>query len=401
MNAAPAAPGLRREALVPAVPPGLRTGVPAFLGDAAAGPIAEPVELVRAADFAPAFGAAVEGGYLAAAVEAFFRNGGARCVVVRTEDGDSSAARRAALRRGLDVLRAVETVDLICAPDLMRGVVALAAAAQDRGMTEAERAAERDASVTMQQDVLEHCDRAGDRIALLDALPGAMPDEVLAQRERLVGDNGALYYPWLVAEGTLGDAARVPPCGHVAGTVAAGDAATGVHAAPANLPLDGVLDVETPVDDALQAGPNAAGVNCVRAFPGRGVRVWGARTLSRNPAWAYVSVRRVFLTLGRWMALNLAPAAFEPGTPLLWARVGRELSAYLEELYRRGALRGRSAEEAFYVRCDASTNPPEVRRAGVVVTEVGLAPVVPNEFVVVRFTQGQGGVDLAGPGPAA
>jgi phage tail sheath protein FI len=174
-----------------------------------------------------------------------------------------------------------------------------------------------------------------------------------------------------------------------------------VHAAPANQRLEGVLDVEKQVDDAGQAGLNAQGVNCIRAFSGRGIRVWGARTLSREAAWKYVGARRVFLTLGRWISLNVTAAAFEPGTPLLWARVGREVSTYLKEMFRRGALRGRSAEEAFYVRCDASTNPPEVRRAGVVVTEIGLAPVVPNEFVVVRFTHGQGGVDFAGPGPAA
>jgi len=394
-----AAPGLRREELAPAVPPGLLTGVPAFLGHAAGGPVAEPVELVRPADFAARFGAPVEGGYLAAAVDAFFRNGGGRCVVVRMEDVTGHAAQRAALRRALEALRGVETVDLVCAPDLMRRVVALGDEGQPGSVMAAEQAeAARDA-VDMQREVLEHCDRAGDRMALLDALPGAEPDEVLAQRNRLQGDNGALYYPWLLAEGT-GETMRVPPCGHVAGTVARGDARTGVHAAPANQRLEGVLDVEKRVDDPGQAGLNAQGVNCIRAFPGRGVRVWGARTLSRQPAWAYVNVRRVFLTLGRWISLNLTAAAFEPGTPMLWARVGREVSAYLEEMYRRGALRGRSAEEAFYVRCDAFTNPPEIRRAGVLVTEIGLAPVVPNEFVVVRFTHGQGGVEFAGPDPA-
>jgi phage tail sheath protein FI len=149
--------------------------------------------------------------------------------------------------------------------------------------------------------------------------------------------------------------------------------------------------------DAEQGALNLNGVNCIRAFPGRGVRVWGARTLSGEP----VSVRRVVLTLGRWIALNLAAVAFEPSTPLLWARIGREVGAYLEEQLRRGALRGRTPAEAFYVRCNASNNPPEVRDAGMVVTEVGLAAVVPSEYVVVRFTHGPGGVDLAGPAPAA
>jgi phage tail sheath protein FI len=272
-------------------------------------------------------------------------------------------------------------------------VVALAAAA--RPVTRADRDQARAAAVAMQRQVLEHCDRTGDRMALLDSVPGDGRDGVLEQRGRLAGTNGALYFPWLVADG----GARVPPCGHVAGVYARGDAAVGVHKAPANERLQGVQDVEVLVDDAVQRDLHPAGINCIRAFRGRGVRVWGARTLSPDPAWTHVGVRRVFLTLRRWIALNLPGVAFEPNQPLLWARIGREVRAYLEELYRRGALRGRSPAEAFYVRCDASTNPPEARDAGLVVTEIGLAPAVPGEFVVVRYTHGPGGVELAGPGP--
>jgi uncharacterized protein len=386
---AAAVPGLRREDAAPPALPRLRTGVPAFLGYALGGPVDEPVELARWADFGVRFGGAPADGYLAAAVAAFFRNGGERCVVVRLAEADTDGVPSAwvALGRALDALRPLETVDLVCAPDLARGVAA--ATAEDRGRA-------RDAAAALQQRVLEHCDRAGDRMALLDALPGTA-EEVLAQRAGLRGTNGALYYPWLLTEA----GAWVPPCGHVAGVYARGDAREGVHRAPANERLEGVLDVAAAVDDAGQAKLDPAGVNCIRAFPGRGVRVWGARTLSDEAAWRHVGVRRVFLTLGRWIALNLAAVAFEPGTPVLWARIGREVGAYLAELARRGALRGRSAADAFYVRCDGSNNPPEVREAGIVVTEIGLAPAVPGEFVVVRFTHGPGGVDLAGPAPAA
>ncbi|HEX7242934.1 MAG TPA: phage tail sheath subtilisin-like domain-containing protein [Longimicrobiaceae bacterium] len=402
MSPASAAPGVRREDFPATRSPGLRTGVPVFLGYASEGPVAEPVELVRWADFQAFFGAPPAGGYLAAAVSAFFRNGGESCRVVRLPEADGAAAERAGWRRALDSIRPLETVDLVCAPDLMRPVAALLDEARRRPVTEAERVEARDRAVDMQREVLEHCDRAGDRIAILDSVPGAGPGEVLAQRARLVGSNGALYYPWLLAEGTAGaDGALVPPCGHVAGVYARSDAREGVHKAPANERLEGVLDVEVAVDDARQGDLNPEGVNCIRAFPGRGIRVWGARSLSRDPAWGYVSVRRVFLTLGRWISLNLPSAAFEPNSLLLWARIGREVTAYLAELYRRGALQGRAPAEAFYVRCDASTNPPEVREAGVVVTEIGLAPVVPNEFVVVRFTHGPGGVDLAGPVPVS
>lgn len=389
MPAAPAVPGVRREDFAAPAPPGLRTGVPAFLGHALGGPLGEPVELARAADFPVAFAGAPGDGFLAAAVGAFFRNGGERCVVVRLDDGPSPAD---ALSRGLRALRSLETIDLVCAPDLMRAVVAAAPAG---------RAAALDDALVLQLGLLRHCRLAGDRMAILDAAPGATPDQARQQADALRAagdgaDHGALYYPWPRAD----EGGLVPPCGHVAGVYARGDARVGVHQAPANERLEGVLDLETAVDDAAQAALNPAGVNCIRAFPGRGVRVWGARTLSADPAWRYVGVRRVFLTLARWIALNLASVAFEPGTPALWARVGREVGAYLAGLHRQGALRGRSAAEAFYVRCDASTNPPEARAAGLVVTEIGLAPAVPGEFVVVRFTHGPGGVDLAGPAPA-
>jgi phage tail sheath protein FI len=122
----------------------------------------------------------------------------------------------------------------------------------------------------------------------------------------------------------------------------------------------------------------------VRAFPGRAVRVWGARTLSRAPEWRYVNVRRLFLTVRRWIDARMGWAAFEPNTPRLWIRINRELTTYLTTLWRDGALAGASPAEAFYVKCDVETNPPDRRDVGQVVTEMGLAPSAPAEFVVVR-----------------
>jgi phage tail sheath protein FI len=175
------------------------------------------------------------------------------------------------------------------------------------------------------------------------------------------------------------------------------DQRIGVHKAPANDVLQGVLDLEVNLTDAQQDRLNPEGINCLRAFPGRGIRVWGARTLSRDPAWTYVNVQRLFLTAGRWIERNMSSAVFEPNDPRLWARVGRELTAYFNDLLRRGALRGRTPQEAFYVKCDAETNPPEVRDAGMVVTEIGLAPALPGEFVVLRVIHGASGVSIAGP----
>jgi len=163
-----------------------------------------------------------------------------------------------------------------------------------------------------------------------------------------------------------------------------------VHKAPANEELEGVVDLAVHLTDADQAQLNPVGVNALRAFPGRGIRVWGARTLSRNAAWTYVNVRRLFLTATRWIELSLADAVFEPHDTRLWNRITRELTTYFEGLFRAGALRGRTAAEAFFVKCDGETNPPEVRETGRVVTVIGLAPAVPNEFVVVRIIHGAG-----------
>jgi hypothetical protein len=177
----------------------------------------------------------------------------------------------------------------------------------------------------------------------------------------------------------------VPPCGHVAGVYARTDEHVGVFKAPANEEVLGAINLETNVDSRAHDELNPGGVNCLRAFAGRGIRVWGARTLSREAPWRYVNVRRQFLTINRWVALNTTWAAFEPNAVRLWVRISRELGEHLETLWRGGALKGDTRDEAFYVKCDEETNPPETREAGRVVTEVGLALVAPAEFVVVRI----------------
>jgi len=186
----------------------------------------------------------------------------------------------------------------------------------------------------------------------------------------------------------------VPPCGHVAGIFARSDTRVGVFKAPANEGLIGVLDLEFLIDASVQENLNPEGINCLRAFPGRGLRVWGARTLSADANWRYINVRRLFLTLARWIDRNMGWAAFEANTPRLWIRIQRELNVYLGQLWRAGALKGASAAEAFYVKCDSETNPAEERDLGRVTTEVGLAPASPAEFVVVRIIHRLGAAQL-------
>lgn len=390
-------PGVYKEDVLLRTGPQLPTGVPGFVGFArprdGATAFDRPVELHRKGEFDTRF-EAHPGGFLADAVHGFFQNGGVHCYVACAEPPGAGAqegaeARSAALRRALGAFDTLDALDLVAVPDAM--ILTMSDGQQ----------LDTAAVVALQKDVLRHCEAHGDRLAILDSLPGADEGAVLGQRRDLASGlreplNGALYYPWLRIGGDAsafetGAQARaasgrlVPPCGHVAGIYARSDGRAGVYKAPANEEVSGVLDLERAVDAPLQGKLNPEGVNCLRAFPGRGVRVWGARTLSREAEWRYVNVRRLFLTLNRWVAANLVWADFESNTPGLWVRIERELSGYLGHLWTAGALSGATVEQAFYVKCDSETNPPEVREGGQVVTEIGLAPLAPAEFIVVRI----------------
>lgn len=373
-------PGVRYQAVVQAVPARLRTGVPGFVGFAGSPPDPQdagkpltapdrPVALQRKEEFARAF-VSRKKSFLADAVAGFFDNGGERCYVVRTDADLSARDAVDGITKSLAALGPLADLDIVAVPDAM----ALPA----------------DDAVRVQREVLKHCSLHADRLALLDARPAATPAQVAAQREALLLGaaepmGGALYYPWVAM--AVAPQRMVPPCGHVAGVYARTDARAGVAKAPANEEVLGIVDVERHLADADQAGLNLIGVNCLRAFPGRGVRVWGARTLSRQDEWRYVNVRRLFLTVRRWIDLHMAWASFEPNDPRLWNRIRRELDGYLSQLWREGALAGNTPEEAYFVRCDAETNPPDSRESGQVVTEIGLAPAAPAEFIVVRITQ--------------
>jgi Bacteriophage tail sheath protein len=376
-------PGVYKEDVFLAPAAALRTGVPAFLGYTQKGPSNAPQMLTLWPQFEQHFGEALPNGYLAYAVRGFFDNSGDLCYAVRLNDGVDTVT---ALRDGLDALAPLDSIDLVCAPDITRP------------RPPENLPPDRDEVRTMQAALLDHCEKLGDRFALLDALPAASVAEVVQQRRGLSATNGALYYPWVrVPAGPVLTNGVVPPCGHVAGVYARSDQRVGVHKAPANDVLQGVVDLEVNLINAQQDLLNPEGINCLRAFPGRGIRIWGARTLSRDPAWTYINVRRLFLTAGRWIERNMAAVAFEPNDPRLWTRIGRELTAYFTDLFRRGALKGRTSQEAFYVKCDGETNPPAVRDAGMVVTEIGLAPALPDEFVVVRVIHGANGVTIAEP----
>jgi phage tail sheath protein FI len=380
-------PGVYREDLFPAPEAGLATGVPGFLGFVAREPVdgqhapLRPQMLTRWPEFEQRLGPPLPGGYLAPAVRGFFENGGARCYVVAL---DAAAAPGAALRDGLEILAGLDTVDLVSSPDIMRS----------RG----DQAPAPSEVQALQAMVLDHCHTVGDRFAILDSAPGLGVDAVQLQQQKLSStpgaSYGALYYPWV----RLPMRTFVPSSGHIAGVYATTDQQVGVHKAPANTALEGVVDLQVNLSNAQQGPLNQGGVNCLRAFPGRGIRVWGARTLSHDPAWRYVNVRRLFLTASRWIERNLAQTVLEPNDQRVWARIEGALRAYFTGLARMGALQGGAAGTAFYVKCDAETNPSAVRDLGQVVTEIGLAPALPGEFIVVRIVHAAGGITITGPG---
>jgi hypothetical protein len=158
--------------------------------------------------------------------------------------------------------------------------------------------------------------------------------------------------------------------------------------------IEEALDLSAGIDDAVQAGLHAEGINCLRAFPSRGIRPWGARTISDDPAWDQVNIRRLFITVSRWIDRLMWDVSFETHDERLWLRITRELNGLLADLFRKGAFQGETAEEAFFVKCDREINTVDVREAGMVVADVGIAPARPGEFIVIRVAQSDTGTTI-------
>jgi uncharacterized protein len=253
---------------------------------------------------------------------------------------------------------------------------------------------DRDGVKAVQIAMMNHAERLQDRLALIDPLPNMSPQEVKKWRESEANYDSkfaAMYYPWIEVAGPDGKPMHVPPCGHIAGVWARNDRERGVHKAPANEVVRGVLNPVTQITKGEQDTLNPSGINCIRTFTGMGVRVWGARTLSSDPAWRYVNVRRLFNYVEKSIEKGTQWVVFEPNDLDLWERVKRDVNAFLTGVWRDGALFGATPSDAFIVKCDAELNPPDVRDRGQLVIEVGLAPVKPAEFVIFRFQQYAGG----------
>jgi uncharacterized protein len=253
----------------------------------------------------------------------------------------------------------------------------------------------------LQGKMIAHCENAGNRMAILDAPADLLPQEVLEWRRDVAGYDSkfaALYHPWLeIMDPLTRRPMMVPPSGHMAGVWARVDATRGVHKAPANEMILGANGLAFQVTKAEQGELNRNGINCIRTFPNRAAVCWGARTLSSEPEWRYINVRRIFNYVSDSIMQGTQWAVFEPNDERLWTALTISISNFLNRVWRSGALFGTSASEAYFVKCNSETNPPEVIEAGQVVCEIGIAPVKPAEFVIFRLSQfaGGGGAEVA------
>ncbi len=266
---------------------------------------------------------------------------------------------------------------------------------------------------SQQREMLEHCELRKDRFAILDGPIVSSGDMDIPASQK---GFGAMYVPWVKISKPswfMGEAPTpeisgmirrklikceknemyVPPSGHVSGVFARVDGERGVHKAPANEILMGITGLSQNINRLEQGQYNDRGINVIRIFKDRGIRIWGARTLATrsDPQWRYVNVRRLFIMIEQSIMQGMQWAVFEPNDQFLWSKITRDVRSYLLRVWRSGALFGATPEEAFYVKCDSETNPRYLIDAGQVNVQVGICPVKPAEFVVFAIGQWDGG----------
>jgi len=242
------------------------------------------------------------------------------------------------------------------------------------------------ASTAVNRAVITHCETLKYRFAVVDPVKAVTVTDF--QPRSAIADTkyAALYYPWIaVPDPQTGAHKEVPPGGHVLGVYARNDTERGVYRAPANEILRGALDLLVEIDNQTQDVLNPRGINAIRKFPERGIRVWGARTLSSDALWKFVSVSRLFIFLERSIYEGTQWVVFEPNDERLWAQVSDTIRLFLRTQWRLGGLFGRTEEEAFFVKCDRTTMTQDDILNGRLICEIGIAAARPAEFVIFRI----------------
>jgi phage tail sheath protein FI len=313
--------------------------------------------------------------YLAPAVYGFFANGGARCYVIKVKNAANDADyigvdKGPASRTGLQTFVGVNEINIVCIPGITSDLV--------------------------QKAMISHCEAMINRFCILDPAKDADINTIRKQKELLASERGyaALYYPWIKANIQTLDGGEVkltndyvPPAGYLAGVYARTDRGRGVHKAPANEIVQGAIGVKSAVTQRQDDILTPLGINSIRAFAGRGIRVWGGRTISDDSLWKYVNIRRLFIFLEESIVEGTHWVVFEPNNQKLWVSVKQSITQFLTEVWKNGALMGTEAEQAFFVNCDRTTMTQEDIDNGRLIVLIGVAPIKPAEFIVFRVTQ--------------
>jgi phage tail sheath protein FI len=374
---------------------GVSTSVAGFAGPTSRGPTRGASLVTSFVDYERTFGGfeplLFEGNsnpvpsYMAYAVRGFFENGGRRLYVARVYKPVSRGAAPSgsipdaaayqgkaspgSAGTGLAALAEVPEIELVAVP----GGSALPEGA------------------VIAQVLIDHAEALRYRFAVLDSPPGTGIEEIRTWRKRFDAKSAGIYYPWLtIDDPASGHPISVPASGHVAGIYARVDQNRGVWKAPANEPVEGILGLESTGNRAQQEILNPEAINVIRDFGAKGNLLWGARTLSADPEWKYVNVRRYTAYLERSIDEGTQWAVFEPNDPKLWDNVRRTVEDFLYCQWKNGALQGNRPHDAFFVRCDRTTMTQGDIDNGLLICLIGAAILKPAEFVIFRISQRKG-----------
>ena len=354
----------------------LGSGTAGFVGQAEQGPLDQPLLVESFAQFTDTFGAATAGlanPYLAPSVAAFFVNGGERLYVVRVAGADDASLIGSdggvpGARTGLQALRDVAELAAVAIP----GAV----------------------SPAVQAAMIAHCEGVGGRLAILDPVSATDMNAVIAQRAALSTANGfaALYFPWVQAA-PAGESLLLPPSGFVAGLFA--------RTSPPVTPTGAVVSatgVSFAVDATQQNQLNPLGINAIRFFTGQGILVWGGRTLASNAEWQYVAVRRAGFAIAGSIRAGTAWCLEETNDGNLWAQLRADVTGFMQNLFIAGWFQGINANQAYLVRCDATTMTAQDIAEGRTNILVGFAPLTPAEFILLSIVQQRTPATAVAPG---
>ncbi len=364
---------------------GVPTSTAAFVGRTTSGPVDSPVHVQNYRDFQQMFGSRSPASTLDHSVRLFFENGGGDALIVRVGTGRGgtitdnaiSAPRLEAEKRGLWALDKAKCFNLLCVPPLAEG----------KDIGQQTRAA-----------AIRYCETHGALFIADPSVAWQSPKQAIAGLNAALptrSSHVALFFPFLqVADpASSGKVATVAPCGAVAGVMARTDLQRGVWKPPAGTEatLNGVSGPTIKLTDSQNSALNAQGINCLRSFAPSGPVIWGARTLAgadqTASEWKYIPVRRLAFFIEQSIQRGIRWAVFEPNAEATWAKIRLNVSAFMDRLFRNGAFQGRSAREAYFVKCDGTTTNQSDIDAGIANVEIGFAPLKPAEFVVIKLQQ--------------